>query len=335
MKETKWGMHSLVTSGIFLILVSLTSCQKTEYDLLDPETAGVWTQYTSEKDGLPGNEINDIELDSLGRLWVAFAQHGVGVYSDGSWTYFNTSNSPLLNNSVTTLEPLPDGGMLIGTYNGLSILWSNGTWSSYIDPEGTQMDINALKVESDGTIWIGTNGQGYYAGDGSFFYQYLYTGYENINAFEEDTRGNFWMGTDNGLVVFLDAGYAVFTTADGLPDNTVTSLFVDSHNRVWIGTENGFSVGCFDYDYGLAQLSLMNGLVIDNVNDIYEDKKGDMWFALWDCGLVKYDFVIGYSYKVYNGFYENDVKAIGADKDGNLWIGLYRKGLVRYTLPIQ
>lgn len=335
MKGTRWVKSLPIITVYLIILMSLISCQKTEYNLVDPQTAGVWTLYSSENDGLPGNEINDIELDSLGRLWVAFAQHGVGVYSDGSWTYYNSSNSPLLNNSVTTLEPLPDGGMLIGTYDGLSILWSNGTWSFYKDPEGTQMDINALKVESDGTIWIGTNGQGYYAGNGSFFYQYLYSGFENINAFEEDANGNFWMGSDSGLVVFLDDGYTIITTNDGLPDNTISSLFVDSQNRVWIGTENGFSVGCFSYDYGLEQLSLMNGFVINNVNDIYEDRKGDMWFALWDNGLVRFDMILAYSYKVYNGFYENDVKAIGEDKDGNLWFGLYRKGLVKYSLPLE
>ena len=30
-----------------------------------------------------------------------------------------------------------------------------------------------------------------------------------------------------------------YTTAEGLPNNAIRSLFIDNENRLWIGTENG------------------------------------------------------------------------------------------------
>ena len=71
------------------------------------------------------------------------------------------------------------------------------------------------------------------------------------------------------------------------------------------------------------------------VRGIHEDKRGHIWFATWFDGLVEYDNVVPFTYKVYNGFYENDVNCIGDDEYGNLWIGLYSKGLVKYTLPLD
>ena len=100
---------------VFLILASLASCKKTMYELADPATAGVWTLMNTSS-GLPANQIRDIKRDTQNNLWVAFSGSGVGVLStNGEWTYYTTSNSPIMSNSVTSLGPTLDGGMIIGT----------------------------------------------------------------------------------------------------------------------------------------------------------------------------------------------------------------------------
>ena len=47
------------------------------------------------------------------------------------------------------------------------------------------------------------------------------------------------------LVPFLIFGQYLpsrnYSTKDGLPNNAVRSLFIDSENILWIGTENGVS----------------------------------------------------------------------------------------------
>src|SRR5258707_5478328 len=50
----------------------------------------------------------------------------------------------------------------------------------------------------------------------------------------EDKDGFLWFGTETGLSRFDGTHFRTYTTADGLPDNEILKLFVDSRNRVWI-----------------------------------------------------------------------------------------------------
>ena len=325
--------NCLWISAFILILASVSSCDKTVYDLLDPASAGVWTLYNTNT-GTPGNQVQDIKLDADGNLWVAFTGKGASIYKDGLWTSYNVSNSSILNNYANSLEPRQDGSILIGTVNGLSLRTSSDDWNSYKDPLVTIMYINTVKVASNGWIWIGTFNQGFYYNDGSGFVQKSLTASKNVNIIEEDHKGNIWLGTDDGLLKYDGLGYSLITTSNGLPSNQISALFNDSKQRLWIGTNGGETVSWID-ESGLHQLSLMNGIYGTYVKDIFEDRKGDIWFATWYDGLIRFDGVLPHSFKEYNGFFENNVNSIGEDKDGNLWFGLYSKGIVKYTLPLD
>jgi ligand-binding sensor domain-containing protein len=77
-----------------------------------------------------------------------------------------------------------------------------------------------------------------------------------------------------------------FTTSDGLPNNAVRSLFLDSKNILWIGTENGISRmenGTF------TTIDESNGLGHNSCWDITEDTQGNMWFASYGGGVSKFD----------------------------------------------
>ncbi|SHM91503.1 sensor histidine kinase [Flavobacterium saccharophilum] len=77
-----------------------------------------------------------------------------------------------------------------------------------------------------------------------------------------------------------------FTTSDGLPNNAVRSLFLDSKSILWIGTENGISRmenGTF------TTIDESNGLGHNSCWDINEDADGNMWFASYGGGVSKFD----------------------------------------------
>ncbi|HPF02561.1 MAG TPA: two-component regulator propeller domain-containing protein [Bacteroidales bacterium] len=334
MKESGSVFYLLRHALILIFLISITACEKEEYDLLDRETAGVWSRFNTNS-GLPANQILDIQRDASGNLWVAFAGNGVGMYQDGDWSFFNTSNSPIRSNSVTSLASTSDGGMIIGTTDGVSFRSSSGDWSYYTDPAVTTLSVNSINVLSDGTYWIGTENEGFYVDLGSGFFQVYEADYKNVNVIEEDNKGNVFLGTDNGLLKFDGSEFSLYTVSEGLPDNDITALFLDSKNRLWIGTNGGATVAYIDPTGRINNLSLMNGDLGTFVTDIFEDRRGHIWFATWYDGLIEYDGVVPHSYKIYNGFYENDINCIGEDKSGNMWFGLYSKGLLKYTLPIE
>ncbi|MBF4487875.1 histidine kinase [Flavobacterium sp. CSZ] len=77
-----------------------------------------------------------------------------------------------------------------------------------------------------------------------------------------------------------------FTTSDGLPNNAVRSLFLDSKNIIWIGTENGVS----RMENGIfTTIDESNGLGHNSCWDITEDTDGNMWFASYGGGISKFD----------------------------------------------
>ncbi|MGQ9620293.1 MAG: ligand-binding sensor domain-containing protein [Bacteroidales bacterium] len=319
----------LLPLSCFLIL----ACERNDYDLLAPETAGTWTLYTTA-DGLPSNNVGDIKLDSRDNLWISFPGYGIARYDNKSWTYFRTSTSLLINDNVNCLETSADGRILFGTLDGLSILVSGYDWSSYKDPVDV-MDITSIKVASNGWIWVGTRSMGFYVNSGSGYVKNVLTGYENVRAIEEGISGAIYIGTNNGLVRWHNNNYSYVKKADGLPDNNITSLRFDSRQRLWVGTEVGRDVAWLDNNGTIHKVNLMTGTDSLRIRDIFEDRRGHIWFATNKNGLIRYDGVVPYTFKEYNGFPENKVNCIGQDKYGNLWFGLHSRGLVKYILPID
>ena len=93
-------------------------------------------------------------------------------------------------------------------------------------------------------------------------------------------------------------------------------------------------LGCASICYGqdpiyFDHISTDDGLSQSDINCIYQDDQGFMWFATHD-GLNKYD---GYSFTIYKpenqpgSISSNLIFDIIGDKDGNLWIGTTGSGL--------
>ncbi|OOV25956.1 hypothetical protein BXU11_14990 [Flavobacterium sp. LM5] len=85
-----------------------------------------------------------------------------------------------------------------------------------------------------------------------------------------------------------------YTTADGLPNNAVRSLYLDKNQDLWIGTENGISKlenGAF------TNLVLPKNYTNNSCWDITQDKSGAMWFASYGGGVYKFD---GKNFRLFN-----------------------------------
>ncbi|MCW2118184.1 histidine kinase [Flavobacterium sp. 7A] len=94
------------------------------------------------------------------------------------------------------------------------------------------------------------------------------------------------------LFLFVNSSFAQYlpsknySTTNGLPNNAVRALFLDSKNTLWIGTENGvsrFENGTF------FNITESDGLGYNSCWDIAQDSNGAMWFASYGGGVSKYD----------------------------------------------
>jgi ligand-binding sensor domain-containing protein len=322
---------SILIMCALVLSFSIYSCEKIDEELKDPSEAGKWTLYNTST-GLPGNQVRGSFCDSKGDMWFAVSGQGAAKYANGTWTYYNTSNSGILSNGVTCIGEDRDGNILLGTTNGVSILSTANVWAYYRHPTYT-LNVSCILTDKEGNIWVGTSNRGFLIFDGSQIAEIYYEAFKTVNDIEQDSKGNVWIGTDNGLLKWDGNSFSLMTMTDGLPDNIVTALFNDSRNRLWIGTYFGRTVSWID-GQGIRQLSLFNDRIVE-INDICEDAAGNIWFATYTSGLIKFDNVVPYSYKKYNGLPEDDILTSVMDNHGNVWFGLYSKGLTRYSLPID
>lgn len=74
------------------------------------------------------------------------------------------------------------------------------------------------------------------AQDYNYLHYDLKDGLNGLTVYTEtqDKDGFMWFGTDGGLTRFDGTHFRNFTTSDGLPDNEVLKLYVDSKGRLWI-----------------------------------------------------------------------------------------------------
>ncbi|SFB57630.1 sensor histidine kinase [Algoriphagus aquimarinus] len=103
-----------------------------------------------------------------------------------------------------------------------------------------------------------------------------------------------------------------FTTVDGLPNNAIRSLLVDSRGILWIGTENGVSK--FE-NGGFQNFYESDGLGFNSCWAIAEDKNGNLWFGSYGGGVSVFDGEKFHVYTTDNGLADNRIRHFYPYKD--------------------
>jgi len=110
---------------------------------------------------------------------------------------------------------------------------------------------------------------------------------------------------------------AHYTTLDGLPNNAIRSLFLDSRGLLWIGTENGLS----KMENGnFTNFNESDGLAFNSCWAIAEDDLGHMWFGSYGGGLSKFDGEKFSSFTRYDGLINNKIRQLYSHK-GKIYVG--------------
>lgn len=126
-----------------------------------------------------------------------------------------------------------------------------------------------------------------------------------------------------------------YTTADGLPRNTILRIFSDSRGSLWFCTGDGLS---FFNGYEFITYHLRDGLPHPYINDMIEDRNGTLWIATNGGGVCEFHPYSGSSsqsrfvvYKVGDSFATNRVNTVYEDRSGHIWAATDR-GLFRLAL---
>lgn len=82
---------------------------------------------------------------------------------------------------------------------------------------------------------------------------------------------------------------------------------------------------------GIRYIGADQGLSSTYVLDIFNDSRGNLWFANWITGISKYDGNSLWHYGNESGLSGTNTRSISEDTEGNLWIGTWGEGISKFN----
>jgi signal transduction histidine kinase/ligand-binding sensor domain-containing protein/DNA-binding response OmpR family regulator len=309
-------------------------------------------------DEIGDSKVHSINKSNYNYIWMSLSYKGVfvmGYENTGFKSLRKIDNEPnsLNYGQVTGITTDKEKNIWIATdggglnhYNPKTKQYTHYTY----DPDDPQsISDNAVMsvfCDSKNRVWAGTYIGGlclFNKEDGTFTHFRADKGNANalqadfIKNIQEDKRGNLWLGTNGGGLTRFDPENKVFRTFrsaenSGLASDHIIILFIDSKNRLWIGTYFGLS--CMDTDTGsFTFFDRCNGLSSLSVFSVAEDAGGTIWVGTAD-GLNRYnpeDNTFAKVYPMHREYYSPVVNGILThNSKDQLWLST-NHGIVRFS----
>ncbi len=224
-------------------------------------------------------------VDQEGSLWYSASGHGVAWYGGDQFVRYS-SEEGLAEGGVWSFAQDAAGHLLAGTERGVYRL-EGDRWQPYRPKELSASGFYGdLAVDEQNRLWI--------AG-----LSHLYV-------------------EENGQIRRLGE-------AEGMLDERVGVVLVESDTRVWVGSGTGVAL----VEQGVVKTTYTteDGLPSGIVNDLLLDDRGVLWAATEE-GTVRFD---GSRFeRIKGGEDAGSVAALTLDADGVVWAALGEGALVRY-----
>lgn len=264
-------------------------------------------------DSLSGVHVSRLYEDRSGHVWVAGLQGWLNRISPDSGRIDRYSpdlfgGQESLISGPTAFHETADGTLYVGTMTGLHRFDPQGNrFVRGIDARQDHESVGAIRDmvgAGDGKIWLGTS------------------------------RGLFRLDPETGEREHWrhDAG-----RPDSLPSDSITRLYVDSSQRLWIGTSLD---GLARFDPANSEMlrfrahaNRADTLASNQVMDIIQDRAGNIWVANQSGGLSRF-VPESQSFEVYrndpddpDSISASDVWSLYEDRSGLLWVGTAGSGV--------
>lgn len=197
--------------------------------------------------------------------------------------------------------------------------------------------VTDIVQDQKGFLWVGTrDGLNRYNGIDFYVYEHIVNDTTSltssfVNKLLMDNQGRLWVGTNDGLNLYNEDAdnFKQFKYKDVFHDKVIRSLYQDSEENIWVGTErNGliaFNLDNNKFKWFKHDKNDPGSLVLDNVQTIIENDKGEILVGTFGGGL---DILRGNKFIHHKNnprnpqsISSNIVRATFMDYDGNIWIG--------------
>jgi signal transduction histidine kinase/CheY-like chemotaxis protein/streptogramin lyase len=265
-----------------------------------------YRQRVNDPHGLNNNTVISIFGDRQGRVWFGTNGGGMNRLAADGKSFKHYVQDPGDRHSITTnyvmsITEFRPGILALGYHRGGFGLFDMETGRVIRDmpqvhPPGLELaTVNTVLADRHGLLWIGTYENGglfSYDWGGKEFVQYAHDPNDPrsiasnlVFSLYEDTGGNLWVGTDNGLDLF-DREHKRFIhychnprERKSLSHNNVYFICEDSRGNLWIGTGGG-GLNLFNRKDGtFTAYTEEDGLANNVIHGILEDDHGNLWVS--------------------------------------------------------
>jgi len=268
---------------------------------------GEWVNYDATTSAISHNQINCVEQDSMGHIWVGTMEglteiqpnlYHTDPRRDDDLTQWNFRNSPLPSMQINAIGIGEGNTVWIGTDQGLSEVRISDQYYWGVSVSSTNSGL-----PDDNVTAIAISGFQKYAGTGTAGIA-QFANYQNItihntssglfrnsiSAMTVDVDQNIWVGhkatigNSGGLSKSNGAVWENFSHI--VYGENVNVIYVDSQNRIWVGTDRALYLVINNSrinEYGFNNV----GLTLTNITGITEDKDGFIWISTFGNGMIR------------------------------------------------
>jgi ligand-binding sensor domain-containing protein/signal transduction histidine kinase len=278
----------------------------------------------------PSSAVISIAPTADGRTWLGTRDKGLFYLQGGKISHASDS---LDEKKINCLLPIENGGLWIGTDQGLARWDGSQIIRSGIPPALAHLSILSLARDRDSNIWLGTS-QGLYRYNSqgvSVTNDLAAQPLPAINAIFEDREGNLWLGTSRGIERLRDSPFVTFSVSKGLPSESNGPVYVDSQQRTWFAPLDGGLHWL--KDDGRIETVSNDGLDKDVVYSI-AGTANELWVGRQQGGLTRLRFNgSGFASQTFthsDGLIQDNVYAVYQSRGGAVWAGTLNGGVSKF-----
>ncbi len=304
----------------------------------------------SQVNGLPGNHIATMSIDTIGRLWIGTLNNGIVLYHPESEKFISPkavfTNEDVIGSQIRKILCHKDY-VIVGSLRGLTLIdLKSGQASNYRRNYETgsisQNEVLDILHHQGNKFWITTNSGNlelFDAATGKFeqfgYAQNAHQG-SRYKPLARDNYGKIWIGTqENGIFIFTPATkqFQNITTGNSdLISDVITDLAFNDESML-IATD-GEGIQAYSYATKSFHKVLDNPMAQGKrevVVDVYRDDTGTLWCSTLSGLKVANPFMKKFKVLNNNAY---DIKSLSSDvvievtaDDDKIWIGTDGGGL--------
>lgn len=322
------------------------------------------------ENGLSNNNVISITQDRDGFIWIA-TKDGLNRFDANSFTIFRKSDNnenSICSNVLNRVyaDQFDDVVWIASEKNGIDAYNYKTRIFTHYEHDFSGQERNSLAAngvthiagDGNGNLWLAT----YMAGIDFFdkqTEQFTHYNQSNIEGLVSnynwyvmpDSANRIYVGhvTDGLSIIDLSTKTAVNfkhreDAPNSLPDNTVTCIFKDSKNHIWVGTRNGLAL--FDPETSnfinfKHDPENPNSISYNFIESIIETKNSELWIGTEGGGVnildmndlsgtidpLKITFKPVPEAVTSAGLSSSSAQSVFQDSFGNIWVGGYGGGI--------